>query len=82
MVPAELYAGQDGSLFKTIMLLQTPFFRYERLSQNEIEELKHLLFNDNAKGKSQAGSFTQEPAADGKVRTDTSIHRGDYLQNV
>lgn len=79
MSPAELYAGQDGSLFKTIRLLQTPFFRYERLSQNEFEELTHLLCNDNAKGKSKAGPFREEPTPEDDARTDTDTNGGDYL---
>jgi hypothetical protein len=82
MLPTELYAAKDRSLFKTIRLLRTPFFRYESLSQNETENLKHILCKDNVKGKSMAGSFTQEPAEDGRVRTDTSIRGGDILQRV
>jgi hypothetical protein len=47
--------------------------------ETEISDLPHIHYTIN---KSKAGSFTQEPAADGRVRTDTSIHGGDYLQFV
>jgi hypothetical protein len=50
--------------------------------ENFVTEISDLLHTRNTINKSKAGSFTPEPAADGRVRTDTSVHGGDYLQNV
>jgi hypothetical protein len=33
-------------------------------------------------GAGSTGDQAIEPAADGRVRTDTSLHGGDYLRNV
>jgi hypothetical protein len=86
MLPKEIYVGQDGILYKITRLSENPtFFRYEELSQKEISNLVSLLHNNNTRRKGQAGSTgdqTTEPAADDRVRTDTGVYGGDYLQSA
>jgi hypothetical protein len=77
----ELYIGHDGTPFTIVKLQQTPFIRYKRLPQNDIEELKLLC--THSKGKSKASSLAGEPAADFGARTTTvdDTYGDNSLQN-
>jgi hypothetical protein len=65
---AEIYRGQDGSLYKITRLSINPlFFKYEGLSEEERKCLMDLPYNDSGNLEDNAGSFgdqATEPAAD------------------
>jgi hypothetical protein len=81
MSPIELYLAENGSLFKENP--ENPlFFKYSRLSDEELRNVKDLLCNNKTRRKSQGGSTgdqATEPTTGIGARTDTGTDGGDYL---
>lgn len=79
----ELYLAEDGSLFKKNSE-NAVFFKYSRLSDEELSNVKDLLCNNKTRRKSQGGSTgdqATEPTIGIGARTsaENAISGDDYL---